>query len=83
MDSYQFPYALELLHEFSWHRFADYYIEKFKEALGQGDKEAFEALQKVYFEILKILHPFMPFVTEAVWRTFRGEEESIMREKIK
>ncbi len=78
MNSYQFPYALELLHEFSWHRFADYYIEKFKEALWQGDKGAFEALQKVYFEILKMLHPFMPFVTEAIWRVFKGEERSIL-----
>ncbi len=82
MDSYQFPYALELLYEFAWERLASYYLEKFKDALWQGDKSCYQALEKIYFELLKMLHPFMPFVTEAVWKVFRGEGESIMRERI-
>ncbi len=82
MHSYKIPYALDLLYEFIWHRFADYYVEEFKKALWEGDKVSYKAMESVYFECLKMLHPFMPFVTEAVWKIFHGENESILKEKI-
>ena len=71
-----------MVYEFIWHRFADYYIEQLKEKLKAGRIEVLEELQKVYFENLKMLHPFMPFVTEAVWMTFKGEQSSILKEKL-
>ncbi len=82
MDHYHFSRALEVVYEFLWHRFADFYIEKLKDELKNGNIEVLEGLKKVYTETLKLLHPFMPFVTEAVWQTFNGETSSILKEKL-
>ena len=49
-----------------------------KERLRSGNIEVLDELQNVYFENLKMLHPFMPFVTESIWRVFNGEENSIL-----
>lgn len=98
MERYEFSRAFDLLYEFIWHRFADYYIEELKSRLEtsgltprieselkdgviNGKIEVLEALKKTYFESLKMLHPFMPFVTEAVWQVFHGEN-SILNYKL-
>lgn len=78
MDSFKFSQAFGLLYEFAWHRFADYYIEQLKEDMRSGNIEVLDELKGVYFENLKMLHPFIPFVTEAVWKVFHGEESSIL-----
>jgi valyl-tRNA synthetase len=78
MNSYRFSMALDLIYHFLWHRFADYYIEELKEELRDGNIRILEVLKKVYFENLIMLHPFMPFVTEAVWKVFHGEDSSIL-----
>ena len=80
MDSYQFSKALGLVYEFIWHRFADYYIEQLKDEVINGNMEALGELKEVYLENLKMLHPFIPFVTEAVWKVFN--KESILLEKL-
>jgi valyl-tRNA synthetase len=54
-----------------WHRFADVYIEEFKEDLKNGVPESYDALEKVYLSGLKLLHPFIPFVTDAVHKSFK------------
>ncbi len=82
MEHYHFSKALETAHEFLWHRFADFYLEELKNELRNGKMEVLERLKAVYLEALKLLHPFMPFVTEAVWRKFNGEESSIMVQKL-
>lgn len=82
MNGYQFSKALGLVYEFLWHRLADYYIEQLKKELIDGNIEALKILRKVYFENLKMLHPFMPFVTEAVWQVFKGEKSSILTERL-
>ena len=82
MDSFKFSQAFGLVYEFIWHRFADYYIEQLKEELKAGRIEVLEELQKVYFENLKMLHPFMPFVTEAVWMVFNQGKKSILEERL-
>ena len=80
MDSYQFSKALGLVYEFIWHRFADFYIERLKDEVINGNIEALEELRQVYLENLKMLHPFTPFVTETIWKVFnRG---SILLEKL-
>lgn len=81
MEKYEFSRAFDLLYEFIWHRFADYYIEELKDGVINGKIEVLEALKKTYFESLKMLHPFMPFVTEAVWQVFHGEN-SILNYKL-
>ncbi len=82
MDQYHFSRALDVVYEFLWHRFADFYIEKLKDELKNGNIEVLEGLKKVYTETLKLLHPFMPFVTEAIWQKFNGETSSILKEKL-
>lgn len=83
MEQYKFSQAMNLVYEFLWHRFADQYIERLKEDLRNGNIEVLRSLSRVYFENLKMLHPFMPFVTEAVWKTFQGNQSFIINEKLK
>lgn len=77
MESYKFSAALGLIYEFLWHRLADYYIEQLKDELKNGNIKVLKELTEVYLENLKMLHPFMPFVTEAVWQIFH-EKQSIL-----
>lgn len=65
LEEYQFSYAAEALYEFSWHEFADKYIELSK---SRPDREvSLSVLRHVYLTLLKLLHPFMPFITEEIW----------------
>jgi len=80
MDAFKFSQALGLVYEFIWHRFADYYIEKLKLELQNGNIKVLEVMMKIYSENLKMLHPFIPFVTEAVWQVFN--KNSILENKI-
>ena len=82
MDNFRFSQALGLVYEFVWHRLADYYLEQLKEDLRNGKIKVRGELEKVYFENLKMLHPFMPYVTEAVWRVFHGENSSILNDQL-
>jgi valyl-tRNA synthetase len=85
IDSYQFNLAAEKLYSFAWHRFADYYIEASKKPLdGEGSKakQTFEVLTSTFLIMLKLLHPFMPFITEEVWKYIRKDgEDMLMVEK--
>lgn len=78
MKKYYFSKALGDLYEFIWHRLADYYIEQLKEELKHGNIEVLNSLQETYLRSLKMLHPFMPFVTDAVWQQFNGKDSSIL-----
>ncbi|HRN70425.1 MAG TPA: class I tRNA ligase family protein, partial [Candidatus Woesebacteria bacterium] len=77
-QKYEFAKAFDETYEFLWHRFADYYIEQLKEEMKNGTMEVSEKLKEVYFKMLRMLHPYMPFVTEAVWQSFFGEKTSIL-----
>jgi len=77
LEKYQFNLASERLYEFIWHEFADIYIEEVKES---HDETAFFVLQSLYAVLLKLLHPFMPFVTEEIYQKLPGHKESIMIE---
>jgi valyl-tRNA synthetase len=81
-NTYQFAKGLELVYQFLWHRFADYYLEELKDELIDGKIEVLRNLQTVYFSNLQFLHPFMPFVTEAVWQQFH-QDNTILESKIK
>ena len=82
IDGYRFSQALGLIYEFIWHRFADHYIEQLKDEIINGNIEARKTLENIFLENLKMLHPFTPFVTEAIWKVFKGEENSILLEKL-
>jgi valyl-tRNA synthetase len=77
-EKHEFAKAFDETYEFIWHRFADYYIEQLKEEMKNGSMELSDKLKEVYLGSLRMLHPYMPFVTEAVWQSFFGEKESIM-----
>jgi valyl-tRNA synthetase len=79
IDNYQFNLATERLYEFIWHEFADIYIEEVKK---RNDENSFYILESLYIIILKLLHPFIPFITEAIYQQFPGNKESsVMIEK--
>ena len=63
IDSYQFNLASEKLYDFAWHEFADIYIEQVKSRV---DEESYSVLVSVFYVMLQLLHPFMPFVTEEI-----------------
>lgn len=64
LDEYKLNEASEEIYEFIWHKFADVYIEKTK----TRRNDAQSTLELVLQQSLKLLHPFMPFVTEAIWK---------------
>jgi len=70
LDEYKFSPAGEAIYHFLWHEFADKYIEYSKTRIREKDKVVLSVLRYVYLNCLKLLHPFMPFVTEAVWQQF-------------
>jgi len=81
MKKYYFSKALGDLYEFIWHRLADYYIEQLKEELKHDNIEVLTSLKETYLQSLKMLHPFMPFVTDAIWQQFYGKDTSLLEVK--
>ncbi len=71
IDSYQFNLAAERLYEFLWHEFADKYIEDVKNRI---DENSFNILNSLFLIQLKLLHPFMPFVTEEIYQRLYPKE---------
>lgn len=82
MDHYHFSRALETMYQFLWHRLADYYVEELKDELRNGNIEVLESLKSSYLDHLVLLHPYMPFVTEAVWQVFNGQDTSILDNRV-
>ncbi len=84
-DSYQYGEAGRQIQEFLWHEFADWYLEISKHALYQGDEQAKTATRRVLVNVfdqaLRLLHPYMPFVTEEIWKYIPHEGEALMLAK--
>jgi len=83
IEAYQFNEAAGLSYQFVWHELCDWYLEMAKEALYGEDGPVKEAARSVVQETLmaalKMLHPFMPFITEEIWQRLPGTEGSIMK----
>ncbi len=84
LDAFRFNEAASALYQFTWHEFCDWYLEAAKPALyAQGDTAARDSaratLWRVLRDLLVLLHPFVPFVTEEIWHKLPGTEGSIMR----
>ncbi len=67
IENYRFHDGADALYEFTWHVLADKYMEQIKERLRSGDKEALSVFRHVFLNVLKLLHPYMPFITEELW----------------
>jgi valyl-tRNA synthetase len=78
IEKFHFGLAAETIYEFIWHRFADEYIEYSKERINENDITAFSVLKFVYLNSLKLLHPFMPYITESIWQIFPKEEKEAL-----
>lgn len=72
LDAYQFNLAAERLYEFIWHEFADKYIEDVKNRI---DEQSFMVLESLFVAQLKLLHPFMPFITEEIYQKLTNAKE--------
>ena len=81
LDKFELGMAVQKLYDFIWDIFCDWYIELCKARLGAGGETALAAQQVLVYVmtgILKLLHPFMPFITEEIWQALPHEGESIM-----
>ena len=67
LDTFHFSDAAQTLYEFVWHKFADIYVEYSKERLKDNDPVILSVLRHVFLNVLKLLNPFMPFITEELW----------------
>ena len=82
MDKYELGIAVQKVYDFIWEEFCDWYIEMVKPRL-YNDADTTKAaslwtLKTVLVNALKLLHPYMPFITEEIFCTLQSEEESIM-----
>jgi len=74
IDAYEFNVAALAVYQFIWHEFCDWYIELSKEPLKSADREqaaARYALVHCLDQLLRLLHPFMPFISEEIWQALR------------
>ena len=82
MDSFELGVAAGKIYDFIWDDYCDWYIELTKPRLNGGDEAAKEGAQRVLLyvlvEILKLLHPFMPFITEEIWQALPHEGDTLM-----
>ena len=82
MDSFELGIAAGKIYDFIWDSYCDWYIELSKPRLNGEDAAAKESAQRVLLyvltEILKLLHPFMPFITEEIWQALPHEGEALM-----
>ncbi len=82
LDKFELGIAVQKLYDFIWDIFCDWFIELAKIRLQKGGDEAKTAkavLVYVMSETLKLLHPFMPFITEEIWQTLPHDGETIMK----
>ena len=84
MDKYELGIAVQKVYNFIWDEFCDWYIEIVKPRMYRKDQDMASAnaalwtLKTVLTDALKLLHPFMPFITEEIFCTIHPEEETIM-----
>ncbi|MBI2759795.1 MAG: valine--tRNA ligase, partial [Chloroflexi bacterium] len=72
LADFQIGEAGRRIYDFVWHEYADWYIEMAKVRLRRDDRTALPVLTHVLGQVLSLLHPFMPFVTEEIWQNVRG-----------
>jgi valyl-tRNA synthetase len=79
VEAYRFNDYANILYQFTWHEFCDWYIEMSKPALGGPEAlRSRQLLVELLQQILLLLHPIMPFVTEEIWHALGGAGDTIM-----
>lgn len=81
LDKYELGVAVQKIYDFIWDCFCDWYIELTKARLQNSDESAQNARQVLVWVLdrtLRLLHPFMPFITEEIWQTIPHEGDTIM-----
>lgn len=85
LEDYRFNEAAGLCYQFIWHELCDWFLEMAKQGLYGNDKAIKESsktgIKDALMAALRLLHPFMPFVTEEIWQKLPGAKGSIMRAK--
>ena len=83
LDEYRFNEGAQVIYHFTWHELCDWYLELIKAYLYHNDANRRAITQKtlvyVLDKTLKLLHPFMPFITEEIWQRLPHDGESIMK----
>ena len=81
LEKFELGIAIQKVYEFTWDCYCDWYIELVKTRLSSDGEDAQNARQVLLYvldRILRLLHPFMPFITEKIWQTIPHEGETIM-----
>jgi valyl-tRNA synthetase len=82
MDNFRFYLASEKLYHYSWHRFADVILEESKKVLKEGTVQEIKSRKQFLLhtlsKLLKTLHPFIPFVTEEIWKDMPVENKRML-----
>jgi len=79
LESFEFARASELIYHFAWDDLCDWYLELSKEAFASGEAaDTKRVLGHVLDQLLRILHPLMPFITEELWTTLTGGESLVI-----
>ena len=83
IENFHFGKALRDFYDFFWRQFCDVYLEKSKKQMADGElkENTQKILSFVLFESLKLLHPFMPFITEEIWQSLPGGNKMLITEK--
>lgn len=77
-DSYEFSRACEALYHFAWDEFCDWYVELAKTQLAEGLSATTAVLAAGLDTLLRLLHPVIPFITEALWQALTGQESLVI-----
>lgn len=78
LKEYKFYEASVTIYHFIWHEFCDWYIEFIKPELHQGNKNTQAVIEETLEKIMRLLHPFMPFITEEIWHHLPGSGRSLL-----
>ena len=78
LEQYKFYEAADKIYHFIWHEFCDWYIELVKPDLKAGNKTSEAVLAETLDHILRLLHPFMPYITEEIWQNLPSSGKSLV-----
>ena len=82
MDKYELGVAIQKIYDFIWDTYCDWYIELTKARLYSEDADrkqtAIQVLVYILDQVLRLLHPFMPFITEEIWQSLPHEGEALI-----
>jgi len=80
IEEYAFQRSIEAAYDFAWHEFCDWYLEAAKSRLKDGDPSARATSLFVLDNLFRLLHPFLPFISEELWHRLPGERDFLVRE---